>query len=101
MTNPESEPQCHNCGKELGLSPGNVGREETCSSCLADVRCCFNCRHYDGNSYNECSEPMAERVVDKDRRNFCDYFSLIGKGTPKSGEAKEQVFKKLDDLFKK
>jgi hypothetical protein len=45
---------------------------------------------------------MAERVVDKDRRNFCDYFVIGGAG--KSGskaDAKAEALKKLDDLFKK
>jgi hypothetical protein len=44
---------------------------------------------------------MAERVVDKDRRNFCDYFYLEGTGRVKAGDSKEDARKKLDDLFKR
>ena len=42
---------------------------------------------------------MAERVVDKDRANFCDYFSL-GAGGGGAGEDQDAARKKLDDLFK-
>ncbi len=97
----ESEPKCFACGKLLGLSRGNVGREETCLNCGADVRVCFNCRHYDASSYNECAEPMAERVVAKDRRNFCDYFSLAGAGGKGTVDPREDARKKLDALFKR
>jgi hypothetical protein len=93
--------KCHSCGAELDFAPGAVGRGEECLNCRADVRVCLNCSHYDPGSYNECRESMAERVVDKDRRNFCDYFSL---GSPGSGggvdKTKEDALKKFDDLFK-
>jgi hypothetical protein len=43
---------------------------------------------------------MAERVVDKDRTNFCDYFVL--KGTKVSQFGRKAVAKQaLEDLFKK
>ena len=95
---------CYHCGKELDLPAGVVGRSAECVHCRADVRCCYNCIHYDKASYNECNEPMAERVVDKTKANFCDYFSLrVGTGLSAKGGAtqKNDALKKLDDLFKK
>jgi len=92
---------CFKCGAELGLVPGNIGRGETCLKCSADVRVCYNCLHYDESSYNECKEPMAERVVDKDKRNFCDYFSLRAGKASRKESSKEQALKQLDALFKK
>lgn len=80
------------------------GRSASCDSCHSDVRVCLNCRHYDAQSYNECREPVAERVVDKDRRTFCDYFSPAPTGNdPRAQQTntKADVLKKLDDLFKK
>jgi hypothetical protein len=97
----EWSPKCFSCGKPLSLAPGVVGRDEICPHCRADVRVCRNCRHFDQSAYNQCTEPMAERVVDKDRRNFCDYFSMQGHGTAKAAQTKEDAFKKLDALFKK
>ncbi len=99
-----SGPLCFHCGKELDLAPGKAGRGDTCPNCRSDVRVCFNCRHYDANSYNECAEPMAERVVEKNRSNFCDYFVLEGlnKTAGKGGaKSKEDLLKSLDALFKK
>ncbi len=94
-------PRCHDCGKELDLPDGSIGRGEECPQCRADVRVCLNCQFYDAGSYNECSEPMAERVTDKSRRNFCDYFSIAKGGTGSGGDKKSEALAALDDLFKK
>ena len=66
--------KCHHCQKEIPLL-GNVGRREECPFCRQDLHVCKNCVHYDPKAYNECAEPQAERVLEKDRSNFCDYFS--------------------------
>lgn len=94
--------KCFKCGAELNFPPGTrVGRAESCSSCRSEVRVCYNCVHYDKSSYNECREPMAERVLDKDRSNFCDYFSLRAGGESSLKiDAKAEALKKLDALFK-
>jgi hypothetical protein len=50
--------------------------------------------------YNECREPSAERVVDKEKANFCDYFEFHRvSGT--ASEKKESWRDDLDSLFKK
>jgi len=65
---------CAGCQADLGRLD-SVGRRDTCPSCSADLHSCRNCRFYDPRSYNECREPQAERVLDKTRSNFCDYFA--------------------------
>lgn len=95
---------CFSCGKDLDFSdPQAVGRRATCPHCQADAHCCFNCSFYDSASYNECREPQAERVLDKDRSNFCDFFRLSATPTKRGAKSSPQVDarKKLDDLFKK
>ena len=93
---------CFKCSTSLILTTGGkAARAEECPSCHADMHCCYNCVHYDRSAYNQCHEPQAERVVDKDRRNFCDYFRFAA--DRKSGSAVEAAAstkKKLDDLFK-
>lgn len=91
--------ECFHCHKEIQLPQGPVGRGETCPSCGSDVRVCKNCGHYDVASYNECREIQADRVVDKERANYCDYFTFVG-GSAKQQDDREAALKKLNDLFK-
>ena len=95
---------CFKCRKETGFAGGRrPGRAEKCAACGADLHVCLNCRHYDQSAYNQCREPQAERVLDKDRGNFCDYFDFAqGKraGSGGSTNTKQDALKKLDDLFK-
>ncbi len=66
---------CYKCGKKLDFySP--VSRSETCPSCGADIRCCKNCNHYSPSSHFGCKEHIDELVVEKERANFCDWFSF-------------------------
>lgn len=81
-----------------------MGRSEECPSCRSDVRVCLNCDFYDKSAYNDCRESNAERVVEKNRRNFCDYFRPRSAGTGNLGsgvKSKEEMLKELDKLFKK
>lgn len=64
---------CTGCGTDLGR-PERVGRRDTCPRCGVDLRTCRQCRFYDVAAANACREPQAERVADKTRANFCDYF---------------------------
>jgi hypothetical protein len=62
----------------------------------------LNCRFHDPDAYNQCRETPAERVVDKDRSNFCEYFVFRDAPTSKGPEDKTPGAKaKLEDLFKK
>jgi hypothetical protein len=57
---------------------------------------------YDPHAYNECREVSAERIIDKERANFCDYFAPRGskRGRGPVSRAKEARMA-LEDLFKK
>ncbi|MBF0164683.1 MAG: hypothetical protein HQL97_12005 [Magnetococcales bacterium] len=60
------------------LPANGFGRSDVCPSCSKDARVCLNCRFHDPGSYNECRETVAERVVDKERNNFCEDFMPKG-----------------------
>jgi hypothetical protein len=91
--------RCVFCEKEIDLN-GRVSRSDSCPHCGHDLHCCLQCKFHDPGSYNECKEASAERVVDKERANFCDYFSL--KGSKEGVFGKEAIAKQaLEDLFKK
>lgn len=93
--------QCHGCGADRPLAAGErIGFRETCDACGRDLHVCKNCRFHDPSAYNECREPNAERVSDRERANRCDYFAPGGGeagGDDPGGAARDQ----LDALFKK
>ncbi len=68
---------CYRCRAEISFE-GRVPREATCPSCHSDVHVCVNCRFYDRSAHNQCREPAAEFVRDKERTNFCEFFELAG-----------------------
>lgn len=92
---------CHKCQKEIQTSPGvPVGRREECPDCHSDLHVCLNCINYSPGSYNECKEPVTELVKEKDRANFCDYFSPSDRKAEKR-ESKEDLLAAAEALFKK
>ena len=94
---------CFNCANDLSfLTSSTIGRAECCEKCLADVHCCKNCKEFDPSLYNSCRESEAERVLDKEKANFCDWFKPgKGNGAEKSSDKKsEDKFAELDKLFK-
>jgi len=92
---------CHSCRKEISMER-KVGRLEMCPSCGADLHVCLNCSFYSQGAYNDCREPQAERVVDKRRSNFCDYFTFADSSArPKTAPGKDDPRSRLDSLFKK
>jgi len=69
------EVSCWKCGTPLPADlPLPLSRRSKCRRCNADLHACRQCRFYDTSKNNSCAEPMAERVVNKERANFCDYF---------------------------
>lgn len=92
---------CSSCGAKTAFQ-GVVSREATCEQCRAYLHSCRNCRFYDPTAYNECSEPMAERVVEKESANFCDYFAPSSEtAVGNHSESKSQAKEVLEKLFKK
>ena len=93
--------KCPVCGADID-PPLPIGRRESCDRCAASLHACRCCKFYDTSAYNECREPQADRVVDKEAANFCDYFDPSGvAGTGKGLSDKDKAKSALDDLFKK
>jgi hypothetical protein len=91
---------CWHCGH--GLTASDYGREALCTACGKDTHVCRNCRHYRPGRPNDCFEPMAERVLNKERANFCEYFeptkTPVGAGRQAGGP--DDPRKAAEDLFK-
>jgi hypothetical protein len=92
---------CHVCGKGVEGS-GRIGREDVCSHCRADLHCCLNCRFFDEYAQNKCRESSAEWVSDREKNNFCDYFSFRDSAEAGRREKERQDARaKLEALFKR
>jgi hypothetical protein len=93
---------CNFCGRQLELRE-RVGFRDECLHCDRPLHTCRNCGFYDPAYNNACREPMAERVVDKERANFCEYFTPASAGAKPGGglAATASVQNKLEELFKK
>lgn len=90
---------CFSCKSKQDITLG-VRRRDECSNCGADLHVCLNCRFYDKSAYNECREPSAEVVRDKDRSNFCDFFEP-GRDGNDADEKKQDLLSAAEALFKK
>ncbi|MGH7681171.1 MAG: hypothetical protein ACRENN_04205 [Candidatus Eiseniibacteriota bacterium] len=78
-----------------------IVRDSTCPHCQRDLHACVQCRHYDPHAHNKCREPNAEWVSERERRNFCDYFTLnSAAATGVKTDRVQAARSKLDSLFK-
>ena len=93
---------CYYCGQTIE-DPRNVGRSSTCVKCGKDLKVCLNCKFYDPDSHWECREQIPERVSEKDRGNFCDYFVFSPKaragtnGTSRADRARSDLMNLFGD----
>ncbi|WP_461247218.1 hypothetical protein [Treponema sp. R6D11] len=100
---------CWYCG-EIIADPEPIGRSLRCETCGKDLRSCKNCRFFLPGSSGDCKESSAEPQADKERANFCDWFSLdqkyrsktAGQNATKVAAAKAADANKtaFDNLFK-
>lgn len=95
------EIQCFSCHKKIELNvTETIGRKEVCPYCYSDIHSCKFCSFYDTSSYNECREPMADRITEKEKANFCDYFK-INLGANDIKENRDTLLNAAEALFKK
>jgi hypothetical protein len=96
---------CWYCGDAIN-DPEPIGRSLRCNNCGKDLRSCKNCRFFLTGSRGDCRETSAEPQSDKERANFCDWFSLDAKYRVQSSGQKNEKEKAdasrtaFDNLFK-
>ena len=91
---------CFHCGREI-VFKDRVGFRDECPQCDRPLHACLNCGFYDPTYNNQCRETQAERVVDKNRANFCEYFRPRTAAAAKPVSPADSGRAKLDALFKK
>ena len=84
--------------------PGAPGRSETCHRCNSDLKVCLNCVSYDVRIAQQCRDPRAEPVSEKEMANYCEYFEMTRReyvpptgGSPREDKARETLKKLLGD----
>ena len=80
-------PYCMSCDAELPADL-RIGRETLCPKCDAYLHACIQCRFYEPTLHNQCLEPEADYVGDRQKANFCDFFALAGTRDSGKAEAK-------------
>jgi len=95
---------CHHCQKAVEVER-IVPRLASCPHCDSDLHCCLNCALFSEHAPNKCKEPQSEQVSDRERANFCDFFTFAetsSGGTPdKKKNEVEEAKRKFEALFRK
>jgi hypothetical protein len=93
---------CWHCSTKIEVVTGDrIGFRDECPKCGRALHSCRNCGFYDPSYNNSCRETIAERVVDKERFNFCEYFVPSDVANRPAVKTKTGAQDKLEALFKK
>ena len=93
--------RCAQCGASLPALTDPVGQ---CPQCSFELHSCKQCAHFDVGSRFECTQPIPERIPQKDARNHCSFFSLrvvVERDTSPGGLRTEDARRAFENLFKK
>ena len=69
---------CWKCGASLEDVLVPIARVAECPQCRADLHVCRMCEFFDPGVRRGCLEPIADEVSDRERANFCGYFTPTG-----------------------
>lgn len=93
---------CWKCGASLAPLTLPLRRLEQCPQCHAELHVCRLCVEYDPHVAQQCREPIAEEVRDKQRANFCDLFKPRPRAyVPPDTASADRARAELEQLFGK
>lgn len=91
---------CYRCGGSLSALSLPLSRRDECPHCQNYLHVCRMCRFYDPDVARQCREDDADDVKEKERLNFCDYFSPSENAFDAAGKkAADRAATELDALF--
>lgn len=91
---------CWHCGKSLQGLILPLSRREECSHCGVDLHVCKMCEHFNPEGRGDCTEERAEWQADRERANFCDYFTPNPRAyQPAQSAQREQAKAQFAALF--
>ncbi len=89
--------QCWACGTVLqDRLVKKISFREVCEVCAVDLHSCSGCKFFQLGLSNNCKVPGTEKIVDREKNNFCDDFSFSD-SKPLKPNGK---IKRFEDLFK-
>ena len=74
-------------------------RHEECPHCRAQLHVCRMCVFFDVTVAQQCREPVADPVSDKQRANFCGYFQINPHAFVAAPDQSAASSRQLDALF--
>jgi len=91
---------CYRCGVSLSALTLPLSRYDECPSCAVHLRVCRMCENFAADVPRKCTEDDAEEVTEKERLNFCEWFTP-GTDVYSGKEAKDEARAKnnLSELF--
>jgi hypothetical protein len=66
---------CFRCGVSLASLSLPLTRQDQCPSCSVYLHVCMMCGYFAKNVAKQCREDDAEEVHEKERANFCEWFT--------------------------
>jgi hypothetical protein len=93
--------RCGACGELLPIATASLAQ---CPGCRAAIHACRQCAHFDTGRRFECTQPIPERVADKNAGNECAVFALrvsIERDASPDGARPGDIRRAFDNLFKK
>jgi hypothetical protein len=65
--------RCYNCATAL---PADHDFTQECPKCKAALHCCKQCTYFEPSTRFQCTKPVPERIVSKDKTNECTFFRV-------------------------
>jgi hypothetical protein len=93
--------RCAACGAVLPVTADSLAQ---CPSCRAELHACRQCTSFDPSRRFECTQPIAERIADKQSVNACPHFALrvtVERDTSGGAPRPEDARRSFQNLFKK
>ena len=91
---------CFRCGASLAAMSLPLSRQDECPECSVYLHVCRMCINFDPAVPRQCREDGAEDVIEKDRVNFCDWFTPNEDAFDAAGKSQADIAKQsLDTLF--
>lgn len=96
MSTDQRQLLCWKCGADLKTVPRPFSRFAECPDCKSELHVCRMCRHYDLRYVGQCNHDFADKVLVKEKSNFCGHFkpdpgAYRGAGDSEKAKAQQEL----------